>query len=105
MLESIPFITKSSDRAYHEYCRDVLWRHYGKRFNDVQVVGSGSRQQLLVSLSQGFAIIPASEIASGLDLRQRSVGNDLSETLQLVYKRGHVTAYLKEFIRFVKTQV
>lgn len=104
MLETLPFITKSSDHAYHDFCRDVLFNHYGRRFKDVQVVESGSKQQLLVSLSQGFAIIPASEIASGMDLRQRSIGNEFMETLQLVYNRNHITAYLREFIRFIKSQ-
>ncbi|MBR4089695.1 MAG: LysR family transcriptional regulator [Mogibacterium sp.] len=104
MLETLPFITKSSDHSYHEYCREVLFKHYGSRFRDVQVVESGSKQQLLVSLSQGFAIIPSSEIASGMDLRQRAIGDEFSETLQLVYNRSHVTAYLREFIRFVQSR-
>lgn len=103
MLETLPFITKSSDHSYHDYCREALFSHYGKRFKNVQVVESGSKQQLLVRLSQGFAIIPASEIASGIDLRQRSIGSEFKETLQLVYNRNHVTAYLKEFIRFIKS--
>lgn len=104
MLDTLPFITKSSDHAYHEHCREVLYEHYGHRFKDTLVVESGSKQQLLVSLSQGFAIIPASEIAAGMDLRQRSIGSEFLETLQLVYNRSHVTAYLKEFIRFIRSQ-
>ena len=104
MLETLPFITKSSDKAYHDYCREVLFSHYGSRFNEVQVVESNSRQQLLVSLSQGFAIIPAAEIASGMDLKQQPIGPEFNETLQLIYNRKHVTAYLKEFIRFIKSQ-
>lgn len=104
MIESLPFITKSSDQSYHEYCREVLFKYYGSRFKDIQVVDSGSKQQLLVSLSQGFAVLPASEIASGVDLRQKPIGKEFEETLQLVYNRNHVTAYLKEFIRFTKSQ-
>lgn len=100
MLESLPFITKTSDRAYHELCRDVLEQHFGARFNDVIVVTSASSQQLLVSLSQGFAIIPESEIAAGQNLKQRSIGGEFMESLLLVYNRKHVPAYLKEFMRF-----
>ena len=103
MLETLPFITKSSDREYHDFCREVLYKHYGARFRDVLTVNSASRQQLLVSLSQGFAIIAASEIAAGMDLRQRSVGDEFIESLMLVYNRRHVPAYLKEFIRFCKS--
>ena len=100
MLETLPFITKTSDRAYHELCRDVLEQHFGARFNDVIVVTSASSQQLLVSLSQGFAIIPESEIAAGQNLKQRSIGGEFMESLLLVYNRKHVPAYLKEFMRF-----
>ena len=104
MISTLPLITKTADHNYHEHCRKVLFDHYGSMFSEVQVVESGAKQQLLVSLSQGFAIIPESEIAAGMDLRQRSVGSELAETLQLIYNRNHVTSYLKEFIRFVKSQ-
>ncbi|MBR2675062.1 MAG: LysR family transcriptional regulator [Mogibacterium sp.] len=105
MIEAMPLITKSADPSYHEYCRKVLFKHYGTEFKDVQVVDTGPRQQLLVSLSQGFAIIPESELASGMDLQQESVSDEFMETLQLVYSRKFVSSYLKEFIRFIKTQI
>ena len=102
MIETLPLITKTDDRNYHEYCKQILYKHFGVEFKDVLVVESASMQQLLVSLSQGFALMPASEIASGLELRQRSVGGKLVDSKLLVYNRKHVTAYLKEFIRFTK---
>ena len=100
MLETLPFITKTSDRVYHERCREVLYQQFGARFNEVMTVSSASSQQLLVSLSQGFAIIPKSEIAAGQNLRQRSIGGEFKDSLMLVYNRKHVPAFLKEFIRF-----
>ena len=105
IIKSLPLITKASDSAYHEHCRKILYNHFGCYFNDVQVVDTGPRQQLLVSLSQGFAIIPASELASGMDLKQASVSEEFVETLQLVYDRKFMTSHLREFIKFIKNTV
>jgi len=105
MIETLPLITKSSDSAYHEHCRKVLHNHFGCYFNDVQVADTGPRQQLLVSLSQGFAIIPESELASGMDLKQESVGEEFLETLQLIYSKKYMSSHLKEFIKFIKNNV
>ena len=100
MLETLPFITKTPDRAYHEHCREVLYQHFGGQFREVKTVTSASSQQLLVSLSQGFGIIPQSELAEGQNLRQLSIGGEFMESLLLVYNKRHVPAVLKEFIRF-----
>ena len=105
MIEAMPLITKSADVAYHNYCREILYRCYGSRFKEAQVVDTGPRQQLLVSLSQGFAIIPKSELASGMDLQQESTGDEFIETLQLVYNRKYVSSQLKSFVKFVKSQL
>ena len=105
MIETLPLVTKASDSTYHEHCRKVLYNHFGCYFNDVQVVDTGPRQQLLVSLSQGFAIIPESELASGMDLKQESVSEDFIETLQLVYSRKFMSPHMKEFIKFIKSNV
>ena len=104
MLETLPFITKTADRAYHEHCRDVLQKVFGARFSEVITVTSASSQQLLVSLSQGFGIIPQSEIAAGQNLRQHSIGGEFMESLLLVYNKKHVPAFLKEFIRFCTSE-
>lgn len=105
MIETLPLVTKASDSTYHEHCRKVLYNHFGCYFNDVQVVDTGPRQQLLVSLSQGFAIIPESELASGMDLKQESISKDFVETLQLVYSRKFMSPHMKEFIKFIKSKV
>lgn len=105
MIKSLPLVTKASDSSYHEHCRKVLHKRFGCSFSSVQVVDTGPRQQLLVSLSQGFAIIPESELASGLDLKQESVGSEFVETLQLIYSRKFMSPHMKEFIDFVKSNV
>ena len=105
IIRNLPLITKASDSTYHEHCRKVLYNRFGCYFNDVQVADTGPRQQLLVSLSQGFAIIPKSELASGMDLKQESVSTEFVETLQLIYSRKYMSSHLKEFIKFIKDNV
>ena len=58
VIESQPFITKTPETAYHDFCRERLQKLYGASFQTAVPVNSFSQQLIMLNLSQGFAIIP-----------------------------------------------
>lgn len=98
----LPYVTKADETDYHDYCRNVLKAHFGVTFKDVTVVASRSRQELLVNLSQGFAIMMNSEVAGDDNLVSYSLAGCFNETLQLLYSLKHVPNSLKTFIDYIK---
>lgn len=102
VVSELPYITKAKEKEYHDYCRTMIRSKFGNSFNDIIIVDSKSRQELLIELSQGFGIMLRYEA----DVSDMVVSFPLSdvfhETLQLVYSVRHVPAILRTFIGYVQ---
>ena len=101
-IRSLPFITKSADPAYHEFCREHLRAAYGVSFEKVTVIGSQTDQNSLLRLSQGFSILTDTEFPSDRDeFVFLPLGTDFREVLQIVYNTRHMTPPLKILLQFI----
>ena len=100
-IRNLPFVTKSRDPRYHNYCRRILHRTLGVSFEAVTVVESIAKQRLLTELSQGFSIMLEQEASDTKELYAYSLQDNFNETLQLFYSVKHVPASLRAFIDFI----
>lgn len=102
VIEELPFITKSNDSKYHDYCRDGLKSKFGVTFSKLSVADSISKQQMIVRLSQGFAIIPEIEIMDGSDFYSVSLDRMFITSRLLVYNRIVLKDDLKFLLDFTR---
>ena len=102
VIRSLPFVTKSQERNYHEYCRRILQRTFDASFENITVVESQAKQSLLTKLSQGFSIMLEKEADDTEGLYAYSLQGVFNETLQLYYSIKHVPASLWAFINYIK---
>ena len=101
VIRKLPFVTKSQEPRYHNYCRRVLHRTLDTSFESVTVVESIAKQRLLTELSQGFSIMLEQEASDTRGLYAYSLQDNFNETLQLFYSVKHVPASLRAFINFI----
>ncbi len=103
-LEKLPFTTKSPDVEYYNYCRERLRERYGASFREVRRVQSQNDQNMLLGLSQGFAILPMTELAGHTDFEQYRLGEDFLETLQLFYNPSNMNEALRLLLQFLEAR-
>lgn len=101
LIAELPYISKATEKEYHEYCRRILARKYGSTFRDVTIVESRASQQLLIELSQGFGIMLKAEADDSDRMVSFSLKDEFNETLQLYYSIRHVPTCLRTFIDYV----
>lgn len=101
-IEHLPFITKSYDESYHSFCRENLRKKLGVTFRDAQSVQSQDVQNTLLAISQGFSIMPLSEIKEGMDFAIYPLGDDFVERLQLFYCTQSMSAPLRRLVSFIR---
>ena len=102
VIRNLPFVTKSQELSYHEYCRRILQRTFDASFENITVVESQAKQSLLTKLSQGFSIMLEKEATDTEGLYAYSLQGVFNETLQLYYSIKHVPASLWAFINYIK---
>lgn len=103
VIRKLPFITKSREPRYHDYCRNILQNTFGVSFEKVTVVESIAKQHLLAELSQGFAIMLEQEASAAEGLYGYSLQGIYNETLQLYYSIRHVPDSLRTFITYINS--
>ncbi|MBQ3291515.1 MAG: LysR family transcriptional regulator [Mogibacterium sp.] len=103
VIRNLPFITKSQELPYHEYCRRILQRTFDASFENVTVVESQAKQTLLTKLTQGFSIMLEKEATDTKGLYAYSLEGVFNETLQLYYSIKHVPASLWAFIKYINS--
>lgn len=103
VIANLPYITKAKELEYHDECRKLMKSNWGVSFKDVIVAESRARQQLLLNLSQGFAIMVKDEVSDNTDLVSFPLNGVFSETLQLFYSIKHVPSSLRTFIDYINT--
>lgn len=101
-IQELPFITKSPDKSYYSYCQHQLAARYGTTFEDVRNVKSQDAQNMLLSLSQGFAIVPLSELSTALEVEYFPLGEDFLEMLQLFYNPQNMNHALELLLQFME---
>ena len=102
VIQELPMVTKTDDVGYHEFCRESLRRRFGVTFDGVSINESISKQQLIVSLSQGFAIVPKFEIAYEDEFCMIPMNEKFSTSLQLVYCKDNISEDLRALITFIE---
>ncbi|MDO4382985.1 MAG: LysR family transcriptional regulator [Eubacteriales bacterium] len=100
-IRNLPFITKSIDNEYYDFCRSKLHTKFGTTFHEVRVARSQDVQNMLLALSQGFAIIPLSEMDDDTDFECFPLGDDFVEMLQLFYSTKYMNEPLRKLIEFI----
>ena len=95
-----PFITKSHEQQYYQFCREKLKQKYHQSFNDVIDVDEFPKQLLLLNLSRGFSILPTKEVEYKEQLYYEDVSLEFSdhERTSLVYLDHHQSESLKSLI-------
>lgn len=101
-IKALPFITKSYEESYHSFCREKLQRRFGVTFKSAQSVQGQDVQNTLLEISQGFGLMPNSEIKEGMDFEIYPLGDDFVEVLQLFYITGNVNEELRSLVSFIK---
>lgn len=101
-IERLPFITKSYEDSYHKFCSEKLEKMFGVTFKSAQSVQSQDVQNTLLAISQGFALMPLSEIKDGMDFVLYPLGDDFVEILQLFYCTTNMSQELKSLVSFIK---
>lgn len=96
-----PFITKTSDNTYQNFCRAKLQELYGSTFSETLIASSFSQQLLLLNLSRGFAIIPSLAGAEYENLIFFPTPEIFSETAQLLYQQDFVTESLQALLKHI----
>lgn len=102
VISELPYITKASEKEYHDYCRMILKDNFGASFREITQVESAARQKLLIELSQGFGIMLRSEADYNEKIISFPLKDVFHETLQLYYSIKHVPASLRAFIDFIQ---
>lgn len=102
VVENLPLITKSYDESYVDFCRENLTLRFGVTFKDCQSVQSQDVQNTMLAISQGFGIMPISEIKEGMDFDIYPLGEDFVERLQLFYCTQNMSQALKKLVSFIK---
>ena len=101
VIRNLPFVTKSQEVRYHDYCRRILQRTFDVSFDKITIGESIAKQHLLTELTQGFSIMLEQEASDCADLYAYSLQDIFNETLQLYYSVKHVPASLRAFINFI----
>lgn len=103
-IRNMPLITKSYDESYHRFCNEKLDKKFGVTFSMAQSVQSQDVQNTLLAISQGFGIMPMSEIKEGLDFVLYPLGDDFVEILQLFFCTNNMSDELKSLVSFIKNR-
>ncbi len=101
VVRNLPYLTKASVHEYHDSCRNLFLDNYGYTFKEIIVTESRAKQQLLLNLSQGFAIIVESELDDPDNLTCHPLNGLFDETLQLIYSIKNMPSSLKTFIDYI----
>lgn len=101
VIATQPFITKTAEKEYHDFCREQLLEQYGQSFSAVQVVSGFPQQLLLLSLSRGFAIIPLAKDMEYENLVSFPTDEVFTETAQLIYEEDCVTDSLQRLLAHI----
>lgn len=102
VIESQPLVTKTGDRAYHDFCRQELWKIYGTTFSDVITVKGFSQQLLMVNMANGFAIIPERSHIEGGNMEVFPLPSEFNEVSELLYPVSNSPEPLEKLIRFIE---
>ncbi|MDD5823045.1 MAG: LysR family transcriptional regulator [Firmicutes bacterium] len=100
-IAELPFITKSLDKAYYEFCRENLYKMFGENFRGVKQVQSTDVQNAMVAISQGFAVIPLSEMRDEPNLKAVPLGDVFVDKLQLFYSARRMGKPLQTLVNFI----
>lgn len=103
-ISKLPFITKSNEASYHDFIREKLQAKYNVTYPGVKIAYSQDVQTMMIALSQGFAVIPLSELMSIKDFQCFPLGEEFIEILQLFYNSKHMNEPLRELKRFIESQ-
>lgn len=102
VIKNLPMITKSDDRKYHDYCREGLKRKFGVEPEEIKVIDSVTNQQLVISLSKGFAIVSGFEITEDSVFHIVQMDEVFMTGLQMVYNKKNVTVETRKLITYIK---
>ncbi len=102
VIKSLPMITKTDDPAYHRYAKAGLKSRFGVDIGDIRVIDSIANQQLVVSLSKGFAIVPRFEIPEGSAFHVVPMDEVFMTALKLVYDPHHLSKEAKKLTSFIR---
>jgi DNA-binding transcriptional LysR family regulator len=102
VISELPMVTKDDNQTYHDFCSKGLMKKYGTTFSRVIYSDSIQKQQIIVSLSRGFAIIPKFEIEDGRNLATFPMDESFMTSMQFVYNENRVSRELRKLIDFVK---
>lgn len=92
------FLTKSHSQAYVVKIRRTCCQVFGRTFRESRLCYSLSEQFLLLSLSQGFAILPMPEGDVYPGLSVIPLDDDFTEHAVLAYRQDGMTEELKKFL-------
>lgn len=102
VIKHLPLITKTDDIEYHKYCSDVLLKKYGETFSDTYINRSISKQQFMVRLGQGFAIVPKFELSDSHDFEIFPMGEAFYKSMQLLYDDNKISDDMKKFLEYIR---
>lgn len=100
-----PFITKTGDAGYQNFCRNKLLELYGSTFSEVLIACNFSQQLLLLNLSRGFAIIPSNAGTEYDNLVFFPTPEIFFETAQLLYHQDLVTKSLQALLDHIHENI
>lgn len=102
VIETQPFITKTGDGNYHDFCRQELQKLYGTTFSEVITVKGISQQLLMVNMANGFAIIPERSHIEGGNMEIFPLPSEFNEVSELLYPVSNGPEPLESLIRFIE---
>ncbi len=101
IIANLPMITKSSNRQYHEHCKENFQQIFGVQPKEIIVCQTLPEQLLQIGLSKGFGILPFSENTTFEGLHALPLGNDFTESTQLIYPQDHQSQSMRTLLSFI----
>ena len=98
VIAHLPFLTKSNSQDYVVKMRRTCGQVFGQPFEKSRLCYSLSEQFLLLSLSQGFAILPMPEGDVYPGLSVIPLDDDFTEYAVLAYRPDSMTEELQKFL-------
>lgn len=98
VIAHLPFLTKSNSQDYVVKMRRTCGQVFGQPFEESRLCYSLSEQFLLLSLSQGFAILPMPEGDVYPGLSVIPLDDDFTEYAVLAYRPDSMTEELQKFL-------
>lgn len=87
VIQALPLVTKTDDTIYHDASKEELEKLFGVSFKSIILSDSVYKQQMLINMSQGIAIIPQFEIVTHDNIVEFPLTNNLSTQRLLVTER------------------